>query len=151
LALSSPLIGVEVEVPEVKKWGAKYLAKYLPKLTMWNEIKNNVLSRDKKILEEFDRDLLRHDRVSAGLYLEMMATAEKIQKMGKKIDIPTYFQLAGQDKVVSTKASKKFFETLGSQDKKITIYENSYHEIYNDLDREKVFGDLREWLKTHLL
>lgn len=148
--LSSPLMGVQVDVPEIKKIGAKYMAEYLPSLTMWNEIHDKDLTHDKKILLEFTKDPLRHDRISPRLYLDMVAYTERIKREGASVTLPILFQLSGQDKVVSTKASQDFFETIKSKDKEIKIYENSYHEIYNDIEREIVFNDIKPFLKKHI-
>lgn len=148
---SSPLLGVQVAVPEIKKIAAKYLAEYLPKLTMWNEINDKSLTHDKAILAGFVKDPLRHDRVSPKLYLGMNEYMEKIKKEGEKITLPVFFQLAAQDKIVSTKMSSEFFETIKSKDKEIKIYENSYHEIYNDIERDLAFTDAKAFLKKYLV
>ncbi len=149
--LSSPLLGVQVEVPELKKIGAKYLAEYLPSLTMWNELDDKILTHEKKILTEFEKDPLRHDRVSPRLYLDMVGYSERIRREGGSVLLPIFFQLSGQDKVVSTKASSAFYETVKSKDKELKIYENSYHEIYNDVEREVAFADIKAFFKKHLI
>lgn len=150
VCLSSPLLGITLEASEIKKMGAKYIARYLPRFTMSNEIPDKILTHDKKVLEEFAKDPLRHDRISAGLYLDMLSYTKKVCKMGDRISLPILFQLAGQDKVVSTKATLEFYETLSSKDKTKMIYENSFHEIFNDIEREQVFQDLSKWLQQHL-
>ena len=149
-ALSSPLLGVQVEVPKLKEVGAKYIAEYLPSLTLWNEINDKDLTHDKKVLAEFAKDPLRHDRVSPKLYLDMVAYSARVRREGKSVTLPIFMQLSGQDKIVSTKASAEFFETIASSDKEIKIYENSYHEIYNDIERDIVFKDLKNFLKKHI-
>ncbi len=148
--LSSPLLGVAVDVPAFKKTGAKYLAELLPNMTMWNEIPNKHLSHEKKILEEFEKDPLRHDRISPKLYLEMLHYTEKIRKLGHRFLVPMLFQISGKDLVVSSPASQEFFKTLGSKDKTLTIYENSHHEIYNDIERHVCFKEMADWIKTHI-
>jgi alpha-beta hydrolase superfamily lysophospholipase len=41
------------------------------------------------------------------------------------------------------------FEKISTEDKKICLYKESYHEIFNDLDQELVFKDLTQWLDNH--
>lgn len=148
--LSSPLMGVAVDVPEVKKVGARYLAQYLPTVTMWNEINDRDLTHDKEVIAEFRKDPLRHDRVSPKLYLEMVANCESIKENADQIDLPIFFQLSGQDKIVSTQATLDFFDMVKSNQKEYKIYENSYHEIYNDIERDLAFNDIKVFLKKHL-
>jgi acylglycerol lipase len=47
-------------------------------------------------------------------------------------------------------SSKMFYELVQSKDKTLKIYENFYHEIFNDPERQKVFSDMETWLKRHL-
>jgi len=35
---------------------------------------------------------------------------------------------------------------IAIEDKKLVTYPNAYHEIFNDIDREKTFMDVLEWL-----
>lgn len=145
---SSPLMGVAVDIPAIKKTGAKYLAEFLPSITMWNEIPNKHLTHEKKIIEEFEKDPLRHDRISAKLYLEMLSYTESLRKLGHRITLPVLYQLSGKDLVVSTPATQEFFKTIRSSDKTLTVYENSHHEIYNDIERHVCFKELSDWIKN---
>ena len=43
---SSPLLGVAVPVPDWKNRAADVLNQWLPKMTLWNEITNDMLTRD---------------------------------------------------------------------------------------------------------
>lgn len=148
---SSPLLGVAVEVPAIKKTAARYLAEFLPSLTMWNEIPDKNLTHEKKIIEEFRKDPLRHDRISSKLYLEMTECTEKIKKLGHRISLPAFFQLSGKDLVVSTPSTQEFFKTIASPKKSLKVYESSYHEIYNDIERKTCFEDASVWLQETLL
>jgi alpha-beta hydrolase superfamily lysophospholipase len=146
-ALSSPLLGLTLMVPELKKKAAQVLAKYAPTFTLFNEIPFSDLTRDRKVIEEYTRDSLRHDRTSALLYLQILETADYVLSHAKKIDLPILLQQAGDDRVVSREASHQLFERLGSTDKDIIVYEGFKHEIFNELDRGRVFQDLAKWLQ----
>ncbi|HCB65990.1 MAG TPA: alpha/beta hydrolase, partial [Acholeplasmataceae bacterium] len=52
----------------------------------------------------------------------------------------------GADKVVPVEFSKRLMEIIPHSDKKLIIYPESFHEIFNDFDREKAFADVIEWL-----
>lgn len=147
LALSSPLLGIAVEVPEIKKKAARILVKILPKLTMSNEIDYNDLSSDPRVIDEYNADSLRHDRTSSVLYLQIVESMEHVLKNAHKIQLPTLVQQAGNDRIVSAGESKKLFEHLGSRDKKWIIYEGYKHEIFNESGRDRVYSDLNHWLR----
>jgi len=67
-----------------------------------------------------------------------------------KITLPLLMQQASDDFVVNQKRAEEFFDLLPSKDKEKIIYQGFYHEIYNEVGRQKPFSDLIKWLETHL-
>jgi alpha-beta hydrolase superfamily lysophospholipase len=144
---SSPLLGVAVPVPDWKNRAATFLNQWTPKVTLWNEITNDMLTRDPDIIREFEQDVLRHNRMSPGVFLGLKDTIEIVQVRASEIKVPTLFQLAEHDRVVSTPDAQKFFENLGSPDKKMLVYgDDARHELYNDTSREVALQDLKTYL-----
>jgi alpha-beta hydrolase superfamily lysophospholipase len=146
LALSSPAVGLNLRIPEVKKTAAKLLAKYAPTFTLYNEVLFKDLTRDKAVIEEYSRDPLRHDRTTALLYLQAMENMSHVIENAEKIRLPVLLQQAGDDRVVNREASRMLYDRLGSEDKDWIIYEGFKHEIFNEIDRGRVFQDLKKWL-----
>ncbi|MCM2282751.1 MAG: lysophospholipase [Bdellovibrionaceae bacterium] len=147
LCLSAPLLGVALAVPPVKDFAARVLFRLAPTVTLYNEIRYEDLTRDPEMLASYKKDPLRHEKISPTLYLGILEMMAVVKARGAKIELPTLMQLAGQEKVVSRADAETFFQTIGAQNKRLIIYEESYHEIFNDLDRERVFGDLDSFLK----
>jgi alpha-beta hydrolase superfamily lysophospholipase len=46
--------------------------------------------------------------------------------------------------------AESMYQAISSSDKKMILYPGSYHEIYNDLDQDKVFDDTIIWLDEHI-
>lgn len=147
VVLSSPLLGLRVKVPAFKKKAASLLAQYAPTLTLFNELKPHQLTRDSKVLDEYARDPLRHDRISAPLYMGMLAAMSHVQENAAQIQLPLLIQAAGDDEIVDLGSTQEFFKNLASPQKKMEIYERFRHEIFNEIDRAHVFKDLRRWLE----
>jgi len=150
LALSSPLLGVSVAVPPAKDLAARGLARLVPSLTMGNEINHADLTRDAEMLKTYDRDPLRHEKISPALYLSMMEAMKWARAQGFQIQIPLLMQVAGRERITSRPESELFFESVRSEVKRLIVYEESLHEIYNDLDRRQVFADLNSFLNDVL-
>ena len=150
VALSSPLVGIGVEVPFVKDFAARLLHRVWPSITLNNEIHYDRLTRDPQFLAGYPTDPLRHDKISPPLYFGMLSNIEIVKHLADRVRLPILIQAAGMEKIVSLPAIKEIFPKLGSENKKLIIYEDSYHEIFNDLDREKVFGDLHAFLQPIL-
>lgn len=148
--LSSPLLGISVPVPAYKQLGAYVLINVLPKMTLWNEIENAQLSRDPAVQLEYDKDVHRHGRISAGVYLGSLDAMEFVKSRAEKIVIPTLLQVPENDPVVSTAAGREVINRAQCSPKVIKIYPDRKHEIYNDLGREEVFADLKAFLSGFL-
>jgi alpha-beta hydrolase superfamily lysophospholipase len=146
LALSSPALGLSLPVPKIKERAAEILATWLPKVTLYNEIRYADLIRDTEMQKEYRNDPLRHDKASPQVYLGMQTAIQELNKQAAEIYVPVIMQLAGKEKIVSTPASEKFFELIGSKKKEIFVYADSLHEIFQDLGRDEVFADLKQFL-----
>jgi alpha-beta hydrolase superfamily lysophospholipase len=147
--LSSPLYGVTVKVSAIKEKSATFLNAIAPNLTLANEIPNENLTHDKAIVEEYENDHLRHNRITPKLYTNMVESFDYVFKNADKITLPILMQQSGDDKVVSQPKGEEFFNLLTTRDKEKIVYEGYYHEIYNETGRQKPFTDLIRWLDKH--
>lgn len=145
--LSSPALGVKVEVPPLKDKAARILNILAPKFTIPHELNFADLSRDRNIIATYPKDPLRHKKYSAPLYLGILGAMDEVNSRAHHIEIPIYIQAAGQDRIVDTVATQEFFKRLGSLNKRLKVYPESYHEIYNDLNRQEVIDDLLSYLR----
>lgn len=146
LALSSPALGANIKVSEVKSKMADFANEWLPRVTMGNEIKDTDLHRDPELLAFYPKDPLRHNKISPRLYKGMLQAFEQMPQYAKEIQIPTLIQASGLDAVVNTMSTQEFFNHMSVENKKIIIYQNSLHEIFNDLEKQTCFEDLIHFL-----
>lgn len=146
IVASSPLFGIGVHVPAYKKVGAEWLNKLVPTVTLWNEITNNHVTRDPEVIRELEQDPYRHARISAGVYLGFMESFPYIHEHAKDLKFKALFQISDKDPVISSAEAIRFFENLGSTEKEIKIYPDARHEVYNDIVRDQVYQDLRNFL-----
>jgi alpha-beta hydrolase superfamily lysophospholipase len=146
---SSPLMGVTVEIPAIKRKSATVLAALTPNITLYNEIPLTNLSHNKEHIAGMEIDHMRHNRISPKLFVEMLNSMDYVVKCADKIQLPVLFQLAGDDKVVSRSKSEALYEKLTAPDKEMFIYNQFYHEIYNESGREKPISDMKKWLDKH--
>jgi len=149
--LSAPLFGVALPVPAYKKVGAEWLEKLLPKLTLGNEITHDMLTRDPDIMREFEKDPLRHNRISSGVYLGFIRAFTEVFERASEIKLPTLFLCPEQDPVVDTSTTLALKDRWGTQDTKALVYgEGARHEMFNDTHRLTVYRDLQEYLRERM-
>lgn len=150
LALSSPCVGLSVAVPKMKERLAHLAVKWAPKLTLYNEIKYEDLTHDEEMLKSYRADTLRHDKISPGLFLSMIENFPLVLQEAEVITQPVLMQLAGDDRIVSLQASRDLFEHLPNKKNQLLVYPESFHEVFNDLDREAATADLKKFLNSYL-
>lgn len=146
VALSAPEMGLKMKVPKFKEQIAKLAADWFPQLTLHNEVKYRDLSRDEEQLKSYPLDTLRHDKISASVYLGMLEGFEKVRAEAEQFQLPMLMMLAGRDPITDVQEARWFFEHASSEMKTLEIYPESLHEIFNDLDRDLAFEDFNKFL-----
>ena len=63
-----------------------------------------------------------------------------------EITIPLLIMHGTADKVTNPKGSQFFFDTAGSSDKTLKLYDGHVHDLLNDFGRETVMADIVNWL-----
>ncbi len=148
---SAPLLGVAVDVPAFKKHGAEILERFLPQVTLGNEVNNEMLTREPEIMREFDQDPLRHNKISSGVYLGFLREIESVITKASEVKIPTLFQCPEKDPLCSTDATRKFSGLMDPKMTKLLVYgDGARHEMYNDTNRAEVLRDLENFLESQL-
>lgn len=146
LVLSSPALGLAVKVPEWKDKASHWLNDWLPRVTMSNEIKYKDLTRDAQKIVEYGNDNLRHDKISPGVYLGMQNGFRRARASASQLKLPTLAIIAGDDRIVSSIKAQEFFDLLPGSPKKMQVFSESLHEVFNDLDKAEAYTLLRKFL-----
>jgi alpha-beta hydrolase superfamily lysophospholipase len=89
---------------------------------------------------------LVHDRVSARLARFIVDGGAATLEHAAKWDVPTLLLYAGQDKLVSPRGSAAFARAAPAKVVSAHCFEDHYHELFNELDREPVYARLQQWL-----
>ena len=145
--LSSPAFGVKVQVPFIKDQAARILMHVAPKLTIPHQITYEELTRDAELVKTYYKDPLRHTKFSAPLYLGILDAMESAKIRAHEFTIPLLIQAAGQDKIVDVLATQEIFAKIGSSRKTLKIYPESYHDIFNDTNKQEVIDDFLTFLR----
>lgn len=138
---SSPAFGLSMQVPKSKEVASRLLNQFWPTFTLNTEMQYDKLSRDPEMVASYGKDPLRHNKISAPLFQGMLETMTWVAENIKALKVPVFFQVAGRDAIVDTQATLDLFKKIPAE-KKLKIYEDSFHEVYNDLNREECIDDL---------
>jgi alpha-beta hydrolase superfamily lysophospholipase len=146
LILTSPAFDAGFS-PKQKKL-LSILPRLVPNLRVGNGLKLEYLCRDPEVVEAYKNDPLVHDRVSARL-AQWLATqgAACIANAGQ-LATPTLLLFAGQDHLVNPEGSRAFANNAPSKWGHVQCFDDMYHEILNDPERDQVLTLIHSWLKT---
>jgi alpha-beta hydrolase superfamily lysophospholipase len=50
------------------------------------------------------------------------------------------------DKATVCHGSGFFYQTAGSKDRTLNLYEGHYHDLLNDIGKEQVVADMKAWI-----
>ncbi len=151
LILSSPGLIPAVEVPAWKIAMGKFFSKYIPSLSMSTGLDANQLSHDRDVVEAYINDPMVHDKVSARWYTEFVSTGQECLSRAKELKMPLLVFHGKDDSIVDYKGSAMTFNSAGSRDKTLRVFDGLYHETMNEVknEREKVLDTVKQWiLKT---
>ena len=115
------------------------------------KLHNEDFSRDPEVVQFMNNDPLIAHEVQPTQTIAAMARADDRLKNGfAKINLPLLILHGTKDKATRPSGSKHFFETAGSKDKTLKLYEGSFHDPLNDLDKQLVMTDILSWINKRI-
>lgn len=150
IVVSGPMLRLKVKLPAVKVIAGKILSKWLPRVTLASDLDARMLSHDPKVIQARAEDPLVHDVASTRWFTEGMAAGERILRSASQLRVPTLFMHGGEDPLTDPKATQEFYQAMFFKDKKWIQWPGMYHEIFNEVERNKVFEAVHSWLFEHL-
>jgi acylglycerol lipase len=108
------------------------------------------ISRDTEEVRRFSEDPLHVPVSSARWAVEILTAQVEVTRRAAAIQLPILMIQGMADTIVVPRATVDFFKQISSADKTLYTYPDHYHELHNDLDKEKPLGDLVEWLNAHM-
>jgi len=127
---------------------SRFLGGVLPSLQVGNELNLADLTHDKQIVELQRKDPCNHGKVTLNLYAELLKAQQDVMHRGGQLKLPLLILHGGADKINAVSGSEAFYSAAGSTEKQVLIYDEFYHEIFNEIGKEKVFSDLIDWLNS---
>ncbi len=114
-------------------------------------LKNEDFSRDPMVVKSMNEDpLIAHETQPTKTVAEMVRADERLKKEFPLITLPVLILHGTLDKATKPSGSQLFYDTAGSSDKTLKLYEGHFHDLLNDLDKEAVMADIKEWIDARL-
>jgi acylglycerol lipase len=127
--------------------GLSHLAPRLPVL----KLKNEDFTRDPEAVAALNSDPLTANEVQPAMTVAALVRAdERLRVEFPRIELPLLILHGTDDKATVCHGSEFFYETAGSKDKTIKLYEGHYHDLLNDIGKEDVLAEIERWIGARL-
>jgi acylglycerol lipase len=111
----------------------------------------STISRDQSVVDAYVNDpLVFRGKIPARTGAELARMWKQLPDKMPEIKLPILIMHGLADKLSDPRGSQLLYDRVGSQDKTLKIYDNCYHEICNEPEREQVFYDMEDWLTKHI-
>jgi alpha-beta hydrolase superfamily lysophospholipase len=142
----SPWLATAIPVPRWKATLANAIGRVFPALPFRARIDAAHLSRDPEIVRAYREDPLVHDIITPRLFAAVSKAMGLVTQQSDRLRVPTFFLLAGADRLVDAERSAAFARYLPASQVTVKVYPGHFHELLNEPDRITILRDVRAWL-----
>ena len=108
-------------------------------------------SRDPAVTQALLDDPLLADEVQpTRTVAEMVRADERLERDFPQFRLPLLIIHGTKDTVTRPQGSQEFYDRAGSADKTLKLYDGYFHDPLNDVGKELVMGDIRNWIEQRL-
>ena len=109
------------------------------------------VSRDHVVVRAYvDDPLVYIGKTTARVAYELLKAMRRVTTEASHITTPILILQGGADRLVDPNGARILYDTVGSSDKSLKIYDSLYHEVYNEPEHDQVLGDVETWLEERL-
>jgi len=114
-------------------------------------LKNEDFSRDPQAVAAMNADpLIAHETQPTRTLAAMVRADERLKQGFPLVTLPVLILHGSADKATKPSGSQLFYDTAGSKDKTLKLYEGHAHDLLNDLGKEAVMADIKAWIDARL-
>ena len=140
----------EIPAPDIALTAFKGLSHLAPHAHLL-KLKNEDFSRDPEVVNAMNNDpLIENETQSLQTLAELVRADERIRRDFPLMMLPVFIIHGTADKVTKYQGSQFFYDTVGSKDKTLGLYEGHFHDLLNDVGKELVMNDIQDWIDARL-
>jgi alpha-beta hydrolase superfamily lysophospholipase len=109
------------------------------------------ICRDPAVVAAYVNDpLVYTGKTTARLGAELIKAMQRITAEAGRITLPLLIVQGGADRLVDPAGAPMLFDRVGSEDKEIKVYDDFYHEVFNEPEHKTVMADVEAWLEKRI-
>ena len=111
---------------------------------------SSMCTRDINYRKVMDQDSREYRTAPRKLILEILLAQIRAKRIARKITIPVFFLVAGDDKIVDTRAAAAVFDKLTIKNKALMEFPGMYHSLTVELGKESIFEEISKWVDKRI-
>jgi len=143
LRLTNPPKGFQLRL-------AKFGARFIPWLAQPNGLDVADISSVKEEQDTYANDPLNHDRITAGLFMEINTMGEKAISSANNLKTPILLAHGSEDNITSVIGSEAFTTNAIPEMVNLKIWNGLRHETHNEHNKQEVISYYVNWVKDRL-
>jgi alpha-beta hydrolase superfamily lysophospholipase len=130
---------------------AKLLGTIAPTVSIASGLDNSILSHDPAVVEAFDKDPLRHDRISLAFGKEGLLATDYAWAHAEEFSVPLLIMHGAADRNTYPHGSADFSKLAAKHNPDVTLklWDGLYHEVHNEPEKAQVIQFMIDWLDRH--
>ena len=105
---------------------------------------------DPAVVAAYDADpLVTRGKIPAGLAGAMISAMQSFPERLPSLQLPVLVMHGSADALTDPRGSELVDRLAGSEDKTLVIYDDLFHEIFNEPERDVVLDEVVSWLERH--
>lgn len=149
LMVNAPAFQIGAGVSPLRRMLARSLNFFAPRLSLPANLDISAISRDEQEVERAVRDPLSCQFNTVRQGYQILRALPQLPGDVARLSQPILFTHGKRDRLVDWNGTEELFTLCGSPDKERVYFDEGFHELHNDLDREALFRCLTDWLARH--
>ena len=146
---TSSALHTAVEKQSLKVMMAKVLGSLMPTTVIASGLEAKDLSRDQEVVQAYINDPLVHDKISLGLGKTMLEASNFALTHAGEFPLPLLLLHGKADMIAFPSSSIEFAAPL-KQKSTLILWDDAFHELHNELEKDVVFKTMILWMDTRL-
>jgi acylglycerol lipase len=145
-SLRSSLQEQKAKIAMVRLFGS-----LLPTVTVQSGLDASTISRDSAIVAAYSNDPLVHYSASLGFGKAALRAIDLCFARAGEFSAPLLIIHGKKDQIAFSSGSEDFAKLVSAagQDVTVRLWEDLYHEVHNEPEKEEVLNFMVEWLEKH--
>jgi alpha-beta hydrolase superfamily lysophospholipase len=145
---SGAALALSENISGARMLAARVLRRLAPRLGLGSGLDPQGLSRDPEVVRAYLEDPLVFRHMTTSLAAELLGAVERTSRSAARVRVPLLMLHGEEDPICPAAGSRRFFEGLSVEPRRIEIYPGLRHEIFNEPEQQRVFEDVLTWVRA---